>query len=110
VPEAAVQTEGDQTYVYEIVQEGAKTIARQTQVDVGANESGFVEIRNGLAPGAQVVADGLSRVEPNAPIRIAGAHQRQGRAQLSSAQPSSAEPSSTHQTSPRPDGLRPTSP
>jgi len=100
VPEAAVQTEGDQTYVYEIVHQGANTIARQTQVEVGANESGFVEIRNGLAPDAQVVADGLSRIEPNAPIRIAGAHQRQGRAQ----------PSSAHQTSPRPDGLRPTSP
>jgi membrane fusion protein, multidrug efflux system len=74
VPESAVQSEGDQSYVYVITRQGERTIARQTAVEVGANESGFVEIKSGLAAGAQVVADGLSRVEPDAPVRIARPH------------------------------------
>ena len=71
---SAVQTEGDQTYVYVIAHQDGKTIARQTEVDVGVNEGGFIEIRDGLTAGAQVIADGLSRVEPNATVRVVGAH------------------------------------
>jgi membrane fusion protein (multidrug efflux system) len=70
VPEAAVQADGDQSYVYVIARQGNRTVARQTTVQVGANENGIVEIKQGLAAGAQVVADGLDRVEPNAPIRV----------------------------------------
>lgn len=84
VPEAAVQTEGDQTFVYELVQQDKKMIARQTQVEVGANENGFVEIRSGLAAGTRVVADGLSRVEPNATVRLAGARPQNGGARTRS--------------------------
>ncbi len=72
VPEAAVQAAGDQSFVYVIAHDGQRTIARQTPVQIGVNENGFVEIRSGLAEGARVVADGLDRVEPNAPIRVAG--------------------------------------
>src|SRR5262249_30988598 len=61
VPESAVQTEGDQTFVYVIAEQNGKTIARQTQVDVGANEGGFIEIRDGITAGTKIVADGLSR-------------------------------------------------
>jgi membrane fusion protein (multidrug efflux system) len=98
VPEAAVQTEGDQSYVYEIVHQGGKTIARQTPVDVGVDEGGFIEIRNGLLAGTQIVADGLSRVEPNAAIRIAAPHQGQASGQ-------GARPAT-----PPADGLRATTP
>jgi membrane fusion protein, multidrug efflux system len=74
VPESAVQTEGDQTFVYVIVDgPGGKSIARQTQVEVGANENGYIEIRNGVTAGTRVVADGLSRVEPNGAVRVGGA-------------------------------------
>ncbi|MFT3728901.1 MAG: efflux RND transporter periplasmic adaptor subunit [Terricaulis sp.] len=72
VPESAVQTEGDQTFVYVIAKQDGKDIARQTQVEVGANENGFIEIRSGISAGTNVVADGLSRVEPNAAVRVAG--------------------------------------
>lgn len=72
VPEAAVQTEGDQTFVYVVAEQNGKSIARHTEVDVGANENGFVEIRSGIAAGTRVIADGLSRVEPNGAIRVIG--------------------------------------
>lgn len=79
VPESAVQAESDQSFVYVITHQGQRTIARQTPVEVGANEGGFVEIKRGITAGVQVVADGLSRVEPDAPIRIAGARTGNGR-------------------------------
>jgi membrane fusion protein (multidrug efflux system) len=79
VPEAAVQADSDQSYVYVIVRQGARTIARQTPVQIGVNENGFVEITQGLAANTPVVADGLDRVEPNAPLRVVGAHAGQGR-------------------------------
>lgn len=104
VPESAVQTEGDQTYVYVIAQQDGKTIARQTEVDVGNSEAGFIEIRNGLAAGTRVVADGLSRVEPNGAIRIAGARQAQAGAQHG------AHQGGVRQNAQSQDGLRATTP
>jgi membrane fusion protein (multidrug efflux system) len=108
LPEAAVQSQADQSFVYVIVHQGERTIARQTPVTVGDNEGGFIEIRDGLQPGVQVVADGLDRVEPDSPIRItgahggahgaAGAHRGQGGAH--------AAQTPTHSS----DGLRPTTP
>lgn len=79
VPEAAVQADSDQSYVYVIVHQGNRTVARQTAVQVGVNENGFVEITQGLAANTQVVADGLDRVEPNAPLRVAGSRAGQNR-------------------------------
>ena len=70
VPESAVEAEGDQSYVYVIAQQGNRTIAQQTTVQVGDNENGFVEIKQGLAAGTRIVSDGLDRIEPNATIRI----------------------------------------
>lgn len=74
LPESAVQSQSDQSFVYVIAHQGERTIARQTAVTVGANENGFVEIREGLPAGAQVVLDGLDRIEPDAPVRIGPAH------------------------------------
>ena len=48
--------------------------ARQTEVEVGADEGGYVEITSGIPAGTQVVADGLTRVQPDATIRVVGAH------------------------------------
>lgn len=69
-PEAAVQSQGDQSFVYVIARQGERTIARQVQVEVGAHQDGFVEIRRGLAAGARIIADGLDRIEPDAPVRV----------------------------------------
>src|SRR6185312_8917383 len=45
LPEAAVQSQSDQSFVYVIAHQGNRIIARQTPVTVGENENGFVEIR-----------------------------------------------------------------
>lgn len=74
LPESAVQSQADQSFVYVIARQGQRTIARQTPVTVGAHENGFVEIREGVLAGTQVVADGLDRVEPDAPVRLVAAH------------------------------------
>ncbi len=97
LPEAAVQSQADQSFVYVIARQGNRTIARQTPVTVGANENGFVEIREGLPAGAHVVADGLDRIEPDAPVRVG---QPRGRGQSGGQSASNGAPA---------DGLRPTS-
>lgn len=103
LPESAVQSQSDQSFVYVIAHQGERTIARQTPVTVGANENGFVEIREGLPVGAQVVLDGLDRIEPDAPVRIGpartGAHAGNRGAQASNTAARVAS-----------DGLRPASP
>lgn len=70
-PEAAVQFEADTAYAYKIVTEGDQTIAQRTTVRRGVNEGGYVEILEGLAAGDRIVANGVNRVQPNAPVRIA---------------------------------------
>lgn len=73
VPEAAVQFQGDSAAVMRIVPQGERTVAQRVTVAVGAREGGFVEIRDGLRSGDRVVASGLNRVQPNQPVRVAGA-------------------------------------
>jgi membrane fusion protein (multidrug efflux system) len=103
LPESAVQSQSDQSFVYVIARQGNRAIARQTPVTVGANENGFVEIREGLPVGAQVVLDGLDRIEPDAPVRVgsarAGARGGAGGPQASNTTARGAA-----------DGLRPASP
>lgn len=72
VPEPAVQLEADQAYVFRITRqpEGAAT-AQRVDVQVGAREDGFAEIRNGLTVGESVVGEGTSRVQPNQAVRLA---------------------------------------
>jgi membrane fusion protein (multidrug efflux system) len=78
LPESAVRVQSDQSYVYVIARQGNRSIARLTPVEVGVNENGFIEIRQGLSAGVQVIADGLDRVEADAPIRVAQAHAGRG--------------------------------
>jgi membrane fusion protein (multidrug efflux system) len=113
LPESAVQTEGDETFVYVIAHQNGKTIARQTQVQVGANEGGYIEITSGVAVGAQVVADGLTRVQPDAPVRVVGAHGgAHGGAGGGPGRPSARQPSQQGGAAPAApqDGLRATQP
>jgi len=72
-PEAAVQFEGDTAYAYKIVNEpGRGPIALRTTVRRGVNQGGFVEILDGLKPGDRIVASGLNRIQPNAPVKLGG--------------------------------------
>ncbi len=72
VPEAAVQFEGDQAYVFVITPRGQGTAARKQAVDTGASQDGFVEIRGGLRAGEKIVADGLNRIQDGQPVRAGG--------------------------------------
>ena len=73
VPEAAVQYEGDQAFVFVIAPGQRGLTARKQPVVTGVNDGGFVEIRSGLKVGEKVVADGLNRVQDGRPVTIAGA-------------------------------------
>jgi membrane fusion protein (multidrug efflux system) len=72
VPEAAIQYEGDQAFVFVIAQRGQRMVAEQRQVLAGDDEGGFVEIKSGLQPGEKVVADGINKVSPGQAVRLAG--------------------------------------
>jgi membrane fusion protein (multidrug efflux system) len=73
VPEAAVQYEGDGAFVYRIAAGQRGATAQRVEVETGVVENGFVEIISGLNPGDRVVGSGLNRIQPGAPISVAGA-------------------------------------
>jgi membrane fusion protein (multidrug efflux system) len=70
VPEAAIQFEGEQAYVFLIAAKGEKTVASRQVVEAGIRQNGMVEIRKGLSAGAKIVADGLNRIQPDQAIKI----------------------------------------
>lgn len=76
VPEGAVQYEGDGAFVYRIARGERGLTAQRVEVETGAVEGGFVEILSGLTPGDQVVGSGLNRIQPGAPVTVAGSGQR----------------------------------
>jgi len=78
VPEGAVQYEGEGAFVYRIAAGERGSIAQRVEVETGAVEGGFVEILSGLASGDRVVGSGLNRIQPGAPVTVAGQGQRQG--------------------------------
>lgn len=81
-PEAAVQYEGEGAFVYRIARGENGSTAQRVEVQAGAVEGGFVEILSGLNAGDRIVGSGLNRIQPNAPVTVAGAGggARQGRA------------------------------
>ena len=80
VPEAAVQYEGDGAFVYRIARGENGSTAQRVEVEAGAVEGGFVEILSGLNAGDRIVASGLNRIQPNAPVTVAGAGGQRGAA------------------------------
>ncbi|WP_425592638.1 efflux RND transporter periplasmic adaptor subunit, partial [Brevundimonas aveniformis] len=81
VPEAAVLFEADQAFVYRIAGEGDEAQAQRVLVETGSVESGFIEITSGLAAGDRIVAGGLNRLQPGAPIQVQGEGAPPGRRQ-----------------------------
>jgi len=81
VPEAAVQYEGDGAFVYRIAQGQRGSTAQRVEVETGAVENGFVEILSGVEPGERIVGSGLNRIQPGAPVSVAGAQRKSGAAQ-----------------------------
>ncbi|RZJ03345.1 MAG: efflux RND transporter periplasmic adaptor subunit [Brevundimonas sp.] len=71
-PEAAVQYEGDGAFVYRIAKGGKGSTAQRVEVETGSVEGGVVEIVSGLNVGDRVVGSGLNRIQPGAPVSVAG--------------------------------------
>ena len=94
VPEAAIQYEGQGAFVYRIAPGERGTTAQRVEVVTGAVEGGFVEIVSGLSVGDKVVGSGLNRIQPNAPVTVAGAGGRgagEGAGQGAGAAPAAAQ-------------------
>ena len=68
VPDAALQAEDGQAYVY-VVDQGT---AHKRPVEVGLSGGGWTEILSGLAPGEQVVISGQAAVANGARVRVSG--------------------------------------
>lgn len=77
-PEAAVQYEGDGAFVYRIARGDRGSTAQRVEVETGSVEGGFVEILSGLNVGDRIVGSGLNRIQPGAPVRVAGRGGGQG--------------------------------
>ena len=71
-PETAVSVQGDNAFVYAASKAGKKMVADQRVVVTGVRQEGLVEIKEGVAAGDMIVADGLNKVQPGQPIRPAG--------------------------------------
>ena len=84
-PEAAVQYEGEGAFVYRIARGENGSTAQRVEVEAGAVEGGLVEILSGLNAGDRIVASGLNRIQPNAPVRVAGAGGQRGAARQGAA-------------------------
>ncbi|WP_267233833.1 efflux RND transporter periplasmic adaptor subunit [Phenylobacterium sp. 58.2.17] len=69
-PEAAVSVQGDSAFVFVVTGQGEQARTEQRPVLTGVRQDGFVEIRDGLRAGEQIVADGLNKIQPGQPIRI----------------------------------------
>lgn len=72
VPESAIQYEGEGAFVYRIMPAEDGRIAQRVEVETGVVEDGYVEILSGLDAGDAVVASGLNRIQPGAPVTVAG--------------------------------------
>lgn len=70
VPEAAVQYEGQGAFVYRVAGGANGSTAQRVEVQTGAVEGGYVEILSGLSANDQLVASGLNRIQPGAPVRV----------------------------------------
>lgn len=70
IPEEALIKRGTENFVYTIEQAGGKTLARQTQIEIGARRPGVIEVLSGLNAGDQVVIDGVVKINDGAEISI----------------------------------------
>ncbi len=80
-PESAVQYEGAGAFVYRMAPGQNGSTAQRVEVETGAVENGFVEILSGVEPGERIVGSGLNRIQPGAPVSVAGAQRKSGAAQ-----------------------------
>lgn len=71
VPEQAIQPQGDQAFVYRVIEGGdGKSIAKLTPVVLGNRRAGEVEVTQGLAAGDVVVDAGLLKIRDGVPVQV----------------------------------------
>ncbi len=80
-PEAAVQFEGEEAFVFVLVRRAGGLVVQQRLVQTGADEGGLIEIKDGLKLGEQIVADGVNRLSSNEAVRLSTAAGEAGRGQ-----------------------------
>lgn len=90
-PEAAVQYEGENAFVYRIAAGERGSTAQRVEVETGAVEGGYVEILSGLEPGDRLVGSGLNRIQPGAPVRPVGQGNGQGGGQAAPGRKAAAQ-------------------
>lgn len=71
VPGSAIVRVDEAAFVYvvETGEQGARAVRRD--VELGQRTAGLVEVLDGLRPGERIVAEGVHRLSPGAPIEIA---------------------------------------
>lgn len=70
-PLAAVRHDGDQDLVYRV--EGGKVVAQPVKLGLRNEDDGTVQVTEGLAPGATVIAAKLDGVKPGSSVKLAAA-------------------------------------
>ncbi|WP_430419373.1 efflux RND transporter periplasmic adaptor subunit [Phenylobacterium sp.] len=70
-PESAVSVQADNAFVYVLTEREGRTMAMQRPIVTGVRQQGFVEIVDGVRPGEKLVADGLNKIQPGQPVRVA---------------------------------------
>lgn len=70
VPEEAIFVEQGQVFVFAAIEGDKGLTADKRQVSIGQRHVGFIEIKDGLTVGEQVVVMGHQRVRPGRPIKI----------------------------------------
>ncbi|WP_293678604.1 efflux RND transporter periplasmic adaptor subunit [uncultured Phenylobacterium sp.] len=74
-PESAVSVQAENAFVYVLRQAGERTMTEQRPIVTGLRQHGFVEIRDGVRAGDRIVADGLNKIQPGQPVRVAAPRQ-----------------------------------
>lgn len=76
VPSEAVAERDGQTYLFVLNDE--ENEVTQTAITVGVQRDGYVEIRDGIQPGAKVAAANLDALDDAAAVRVVGTFRRHG--------------------------------
>lgn len=71
VPEIAVIAEGSKNFVFVVDDSQQPAVVQKTEVTLGTRERGLVEVLAGLQSGNFVVTDGVLKVRPGGPVKVA---------------------------------------
>lgn len=70
ISEEALIKRSDKNFVYVVIQEDGKTIAKQVEITLGARKPGEIEVLSGLKEGNKVVVHGTLKMRDGAEVSI----------------------------------------